>query len=131
MTSYSALNLADPRRQGLHVHLLEFLNWGEWVEQFGNESIEKFLIVLSKWGLRHDCRLVIRRCIVILIFIYLLFGFFCSRRIYWISRLLLFLHLVSDALLDLSLLFLLSLFLLFHSRLLLLFLFKETLFLLF
>ena len=132
MSCDSALNLANSSRQGLHVHLLKFLNWGEWVQQFGNESIEEFLIILSKSGLRHDCRLVIRWCIVILIFINRLFGFFCCcTTIHRISRLLLFLHLVSDALLDLSFLFLLSPFLLFHSRLLLLFLFQETLFLLF
>ena len=124
-----ALDLTYSGRQRFHVHLLEFLDRGEWVEKLGDKGVIELFIVFGERSLWNDSWLIVGRCIVVLILVDLLFSFLWLLLLFLLLLLLAF-HLGADALLDLCLLLLLSLLLLFHSSLLHLLLLKQALLLL-
>ena len=128
-----ALYLSNFRWNRTHIHLLQLLNRREWIQKFRYEGIEQLLAILCQRRLRHNIRLIVWRCIVVL---FLgggrswRFGHGHGRVQLDLFILLLLGHALTKPILDLGLLLLLPLELFLHSSLLLLLLLEEALLLL-
>ena len=66
MSRDSALYLADFRWDRTHIHLFQFFNRCERIQEFGYEGIVLLLAVLRQWCLRHDGRLIVGWRVIVL-----------------------------------------------------------------
>ena len=63
------LDLTDARRHRLHVHLAQLFYWCERIQQLCNEGIVQLFVILRERRLWNDRRLVVGRCIVVLLIV--------------------------------------------------------------